>query len=99
MYRHSQLYAVVSYITWIGFIIAYIGRDQADPFVRLHLNQAFILNLAAIIARLISRAGLLGALSMPLGIVCFVLSVMGIVRAANMDSRPLPLIGQIQILR
>ena len=99
MYRNSQIYAIISYITWIGFIIAYIGRDRNDPFVRLHLNQAFILNLGAIIARLISRIGLLGALSMPLSFVCFVLSIAGIVRAARMDERPLPLIGQFQILR
>ena len=99
MYRHSQLYAIVSYITWIGFVIAFVGRDPADPFVRLHLNQAFVLNLAAIVARMISRVRLLGALSGPLALACFAFSIWGIVRAANMDSRPLPVIGQIQIFR
>ena len=45
MYRHSKLYAVISYITWIGFIIAMVARDPADPLVRRHLNQALIINL------------------------------------------------------
>ena len=58
MYRHSKLYAVISYITWIGFIIAMVARDPADPLVRRHLNQALLINLIETVSRILARFAL-----------------------------------------
>ena len=100
MYRHSKLYAVISYITWIGFIVAFIGRDPDDPLVRRHLNQALIINLVGTVSRLFGRiGGLLGSIGSLLDIACLILFLMGIFRAFNMDERPLPLIGEIELIR
>ena len=100
MYRHSKLYSVISYITWIGFIIAFIARDPADPLVRRHLNQALVINILETLARLLYRIGGLFAIAAELiDIVCLVLFIMGIYRALKMDATPLPLIGDIELVR
>lgn len=98
MYRHSQIYAVVSYITWIGFVIAFVGRDPADPLVRRHLNQALLINILGTISNLLSRVRLFGLVSDILGIACLVFFLMGVYRAFRMDSTPLPFIGEIELI-
>ena len=98
MYRHSKLYAVVSYITWIGFIVALVGRDPADPLVRRHLNQALLINILETISRILGRFALFGPVTFILDLAALVFFFMGIIRALNMDSRPLPLIGEIELI-
>lgn len=98
MYRHSQIYAVVSYITWIGFVIAFVGCDPADPLVRRHLNQALLINILGTISNLLSRVRLFGLVSDILGIACLVFFLMGVYRAFRMDSTPLPFIGEIELI-
>lgn len=100
MYRHSKLYAVISYITWIGFIIAMVGRDPSDPLVRRHLNQALIINIVETVSRVFSRiGGLFDSLGSLLDIACLILFLMGLFRAFNGDERPLPFIGEIELIR
>ncbi len=99
MYRHSKLYAVISYITWIGFIVALIGRDPSDPLVRRHLNQALVINILETLSRLLGRVELLSPIAFVLDLACLVFFFMGIIRALKMDSTPLPLIGQIELVR
>ena len=41
--------AIVSYITWIGFIIALCIGDRSDRYVMHHLNQALVLNILSIV--------------------------------------------------
>ena len=98
MYRHSKLYAVVSYITWIGFIVALVGRDPADPLVRRHLNQALLINILETISRILGHFALFGPVTFIIDLAVLVFFFMGIIRALNMDSRPLPLIGEIELI-
>ena len=48
MYKKSNTAAVAAYITWIGWIIAFLIRDKTDGFVAHHLNQALVINLLKI---------------------------------------------------
>ena len=98
MYRNSRVYAVISYITWIGFVIALIGRDPADPLVRRHLNQALIINILETISRVLGRFALFGPVTFILDLAALVFFFMGIIRALKMDSTPLPLIGEIELI-
>ena len=41
----TKLFAALSYITWIGWIISFIFRDKDDEVVKFHLNQALALKL------------------------------------------------------
>lgn len=99
MNKHTKLYSVISYITWIGWILALLLRDKDDAMVRHHLNQALILNIASLVCGLLTRiGGLFGTVGTLLDIAVFVLCIMGIVRAAKLSDEPLPVIGQYHLI-
>lgn len=92
--------AIVSYITWIGFLVALLAGDQQDPYVRFHENQALVLNIFSLIG------GILGTMLMfipfigaIISIFFFILLIMGIINAAQGDFKELPVIGSIRILK
>ena len=96
----KKVIAVVSYITWIGWIAALLLRDKSDSFVRRHLNNALILNLASLVAGILGRmGGILGMLSNILSLAIFVLLIIGIVYAVQGKESSLPLIGDITLVQ
>lgn len=99
MHKNSKLYAAISYITWVGFIISLLLRDKDDTLVRRHLNQALIINVIETIGGILIRVGgLFGVVGEIVDIACLVLFVMGIVRALKMSEEPLPLIGNFNMI-
>ena len=100
MYQNSKLYAVISYITWIGWIIALVKRDPADPLVRRHINQALCLNVMASAATLLSRFGsAIGMIGNILDVLVLILSIWGLIRAAQGNEEPLPIVGQFEAIK
>ena len=96
--RNRNLIAAVAYITWIGFLAAYVMGDKNDPFIRHHLNQALVIDLAGLIGGVFAVIPLLGALVA--GVVKsagFVLDIMGAGSAYQGSTAPLPFIGDIHI--
>ncbi|MBQ9200299.1 MAG: DUF4870 domain-containing protein [Lachnospiraceae bacterium] len=104
---NARTAGIVSYITWVGWIIALIMGDQDDEFVKHHLNQALILNICATVCSAIS-----GALSwIPIikaiaaivfgfiGLVVFIMAIAGIISASNNSTKPLPVIGEIKLMK
>lgn len=96
MNGNSKLWAVVSYITLVGWFIALFCRDRSDRLVRQHLNQALILNVLSIGANLLNRiGGLFGTIGSVIGLVLLVFWVWGLIRAVKGSDEPLPFIGDI----
>ena len=97
--KHSRTLAVVSYITWIGWIIAFLMRDRTDAYTAHHLNQALLIGLLRLAGGLCAMLPHIGEeLSAVVGVAAFVLVIMGIYRAANWRTDPLPVIGEIRLL-
>ncbi|WP_029319832.1 hypothetical protein [Butyrivibrio sp. AE3004] len=98
MNKNSKLFAVLSYITWIGFVASFLLRDKNDTLVRRHLNQALVINLISTAGTFLGRySGLFGICGTILDIAALVLFIMGIVRALRMSEEPLPYIGNIAL--
>ncbi len=96
---NRNILAAVAYFTWIGFLIAFLMGDKNDPFVRHHLNQALVIDLAGLIAGVFAVIPLLGALvAAVVNIAGFVLDIMGAVSAYQGSTAPLPFIGDIHII-
>ncbi len=96
---NSRAVAVVSYITWVGWIIAFFVRDKSDAFVNHHLNQALVINLLKIAGGLCAAIPRFGDnISWVVGVGAFVLIIMGIYRAAHWSTEPLPLVGELHLL-
>lgn len=95
MNRNSKLFAVLSYFFWVGFIISFILRDKDDTLVRRHLNQALIIHIISTLAGFVGRlGGIFATAASIVGFGCFILFIMGFVRAIKMSEEPLPIIGE-----
>jgi len=100
--QHNKGMAVLSYFGLLILIPFFIARN--DPFVRYHINQGLVLFLVDIICGILgSIIGAIpvvgGIITLALGIVIFVLFIIGIINAVKGEMKPLPLIGGIEILK
>lgn len=98
--KKTRLFSVLSYVTWIGWLVAYFRSDRSEHMVQHHLNQALVLNILVTVCNILTSnsGGLLHLIGELGGLVALVLLILGIVRAARLSDKPLPLIGEIQIL-
>lgn len=96
---------IVAYLTWIGLIIAYVmGDREASKF---HLNQSLVIWLVGTVAGVISGVvgwiplvGWLVALVMGLvDLFCVVCWFIGLIGALQETEKPVPVLGQIQLLK
>ena len=96
--------AIVCYITWIGLVLAVVMADRNDPFFKFHLNNSLILVICGF------ATGIVGAVLFLIPIIgwliflaaevfLLVCLIMGLVSAVNGECKPLPLIGEFQILK
>ena len=99
MSNNRNLIAAVGYFTWLGFIIAFAIGDKNDPFVRHHLNQALVIDLAGLIAGVFAVIPILGAMiAGVVNVAGFVFDIMGAISAYRGSTESLPLIGDIHII-
>lgn len=96
---NNKTLSIISYIFIIGWLIAYfVGKDKADSLLKYHLRQSLGLAvvsvsfniLTMILAAILPQLAILGYL----GLVFYVLIIIGIINAANEAEKPLPLIGK-----
>jgi uncharacterized membrane protein len=96
----NKTLSIVSYITLIGWLFAFIsGREKADFLLKYHLKQSLGLAIVSIILNVLLTiiAFTVPALSF-LGIVGWVIVifwVIGIINAANGAEKPIPVIGKM----
>ena len=99
MNNNSRAVAIVSYITWIGWIVAFLIRDKSDAFAAHHLNQALLINLLKIAGGICAMIPHIGdTISGMVGVVALVFIIIGIYRAARWRTDPLPIIGDIRLM-
>ena len=95
----SQTVAIISYITWIGLIIAFFMRDKDDSYATHHVNQSLVIKLTELCAGLLTVIPLIGSIAaMVAAVGCTVLWIIGILRAIQGSTEPVPLVGNIKII-
>jgi len=98
----TKQWAMIAYITVIGWIIAYVKRKEAkSPLVNYHLEQALGLIIASIVWSVVIGiivavlpASLAGILSVA-GLLPLVFMIFGIINASNNAQQPIPVIGKL----
>lgn len=94
---------ILSYITLIGWLIAFLAGDKEGA--KFHLNQSLVLLIVALINKyvLTKVLGLIpfvgGLLSYIIGIYIIICWILGLVYAIKEQEKELPLIGAIKILK
>jgi len=92
----------VSYITFIGWLVAYLAGDKEGA--KFHLNQSLVIWIGYLI---VIVAGFVLAFIPVLGwlvawaayVFLFVMWIMGLIAAINQEEKELPLIGKIKLLK
>ena len=93
----KKVTGILSYITIIGWVIAYCVGDKVGA--KVHLNQALILGIVGLIGAGIGAIPLIGWIIGPIiGVIVLVFAIVGIVYAAQDQDKELPIIGQIKLL-
>ncbi len=94
----GKIMAVISYITFIGLVIAFVVNNEKDnAFTKFHLGQSFRIVILVFanfaLSRIVPES--IGFIPSIIGLGIFVLAVLGIVNAANGKTKKLPVIGSI----
>ncbi|MBS0026692.1 DUF4870 domain-containing protein [Chitinophaga sp. 22321] len=98
----TKQWAMIAYITVIGWIIAYVkSKEERSALVNYHLEQALGLIIASIVWSVaigivvaVLPASLAGILSVA-GLLPLVFMIFGIINASNNAQQPIPLIGKL----
>ena len=96
----AKTIAWVSYLTLIGWIIAFVSYGNMNPknsLATFHLRQSFGLILLGIASSLVFRMlgglSVIGILSPIVWILLIVLWILGILAATNGEEKPVPVVG------
>ena len=93
----KKVTGIVSYLTIIGWVIAYCLGDMEGA--KVHLNQALILGIIGIVGGVLGIIPFVGwILGSVIGIVVMIFAVIGIIYAAQGQDTKLPIIGDIKLL-
>lgn len=92
----------VSYITFVGWIVAYLAGDKEGA--KFHLNQSLVIwlgYLCVVIAAIpLAFIPIIGWLAVWAAyIFLFVMWIIGLIAAINQEEKELPVIGKIKILK
>ncbi len=94
--NEGKTIAIISYITFIGTIIAFImNNDKKNSFAAFHIRQMIGLILLGIVINLIARVANLGLISTVLGLVPLVFWVLGFIGVLQGEEKKVPLLGDM----
>ncbi len=80
---------IIAYITWIGWLVAFLAGDKEGA--KFHLNQALVILLFSLL-------GVIPLIGWIWEIFIFVCWILGLIAAVNEEEKEVPLIGRIRIL-
>jgi uncharacterized membrane protein len=90
-----KLVAIISYVTPIGWIIAYLLNNPKSDFASFHIRQALGIIIIGIVANAANYIPYGGGLVMLAGsILALVLWIMGLVSAVQGEEKPVPVLGE-----
>ena len=92
--KEGKTIAIISYITWIGTVIAFLmNNDKRNYFASFHIRQSIGLGVISLLNTIViikySDLGILGLVN--LGI--FILRIIGLIGAIQGEEKRIPLLG------
>lgn len=93
----KKVTGIVSYITIIGWLIAYCAgaKDEA----KFTLNQSLVINVLSMVVAAFSRIPIIGLVFAIISIGVFVLWIIGLVYAIQGEEKEIPLVGKLHFLK
>jgi len=92
--QEGKTMAIISYITWIGTLIAFVmNNDKHNSFAAFHIRQMVGLSLFSLGISFMGRyAGFAAGI---LGIGLFVLWIIGLIGAIKGEEKRVPFVGDL----
>jgi uncharacterized membrane protein len=88
--------AIISYITWVGTLIAFImNNDKKNAFAAFHIRQMIGLSLLSIINSFIVLKYVSYGVFSVIGIGLLVLWIIGFIGAIQGEEKKIPLLGDL----
>lgn len=92
--KEGKTIAIVSYITIIGTLIAFVlNNNKRNSFASFHIRQALGINLLFFVIQLLTRFGGMGWLDDILYFLALLLLIIGIVGAIQEEEKRIPFLG------
>lgn len=89
---NGQLHAVISYLTLIGWIIAFVlYQNEKTELAIYHLRQSLGLLIIGVVGWIIFIIPIIGWLA---AIFFFIMWLIGLINAAQGEMKPVPLLGK-----
>lgn len=96
--ENNKVYAILAYIGILFLVPLLAAKDS--PYARFHTNQGLVLFLFGVALGVVGWIPVLGWLVAIVGsIMAFVFMIMGIINAAQGECKPLPIIGEIELMK
>ena len=94
---NGKTYAIIAYITWIGWIVALIlNSEKKFELAKFHLRQALLIMLALIACGIVMVIPILGWLVGIVGYIALLIFwIMGFIAAINGEKKEVPIIGKL----
>ena len=94
--NEGKTIAIISYITFIGTIIAFImNNDKKNSFASFHIRQMIGIILLGIIISVISRMANLGMIGTVISFIPVVLWVIGFIGVLQGEEKRVPVLGDM----
>ena len=91
--EEGKTIAIISYITIIGLIIAFImNNDKKNPFASFHIRQMTGLTILGLINSFVIGS-FSGTLSMVISLGLFILWLIALIGAAQGETKKVPVLG------
>jgi len=92
--KDGKTIAIISYITIIGLIIAFVmNQNKKNYFASFHIRQAIGIALLDLVISMVANYMNLGIIGTVLGLGALALSIIGIIGAVQGEERKIPFLG------
>ena len=93
--QDGKMMAIISYITVIGTLIAFImNQNKQNPFTSFHIRQAIGIFLLGLVVNFLQRYTNFGTIDVILAIGVFILWIIGLIGAIQGEEKTVPLLGE-----
>lgn len=94
--KEGKTIAIISYVTWVGAIIAYfMNNEKRNFFASFHIRQSIGISLFSLINSFILIRYVGGYVTGAINIVLLVFLIIGLVGAVQGEQKKIPLFGDI----
>lgn len=93
----NKFMSILAYIGILVLIPIFCAKDS--KFARFHTNQGATLAVVELVCGILGKIPLLGIFFRLIGLICFVLAIIGIVNVCNGKAKELPIIGKYTFIK